>query len=239
MAFKTLEEFNESRYGGMFRLINDRDYADVIFLYQKYTDVLQGDTHYIKSDIYDGYVHCLGRSTGCPACAKNIKVQPKVFIPMYVISINDVMVGEIQYFDRTPSFEPQIRSDIFDRYSNPSEFIFRITRNGLPRDVNTKYNIMAIGNNAVKSYAEILADNNTSMPAHYEHVCKSVDAATLQSYLVGPVTNYSTPSELPNYNITPRVSVPVAAAPQVSMNLDNIDNSNTFEGLDDNEEVTF
>ena len=65
MAFKTAREYNEDRFGGLFLLRNDGDYADVIFLYRSLDDVLIADTHYIKSADYSGYVHCCGR--GCPA----------------------------------------------------------------------------------------------------------------------------------------------------------------------------
>ena len=34
MAFKTMEAYDEARYGGMFRLINDGDYKDVVIMYQ-------------------------------------------------------------------------------------------------------------------------------------------------------------------------------------------------------------
>ena len=58
MAFKSVEQFNDDRYHGLFRLVNDGDHADVIFLYQSIKDMLVAQAHYIKSADYSGYVHC-------------------------------------------------------------------------------------------------------------------------------------------------------------------------------------
>ena len=68
MAFKTVESYNEARFGGFFLLRNDGDFADVVFMYRNKDDVLVADTHYVKGSDYSGYVHCCGR--GCPACSK-------------------------------------------------------------------------------------------------------------------------------------------------------------------------
>mgnify|MGYP007065811507 CR=1 FL=1 len=81
MAFKSMKTYNDERYHGFFLLRNDGDFADVIFLYQNIEDVLVADVHYIKSAKKSGYVHCCGE--GCPACAKGIRVQTKLFIPVY------------------------------------------------------------------------------------------------------------------------------------------------------------
>ena len=61
-------------------------------------------------------------------------------------------------------FEPQLQNDVFSRYPNPSEYVFRIRRNGAAGDVNTTYSIIAIGKNDFKSYAQILAENNIRLP---------------------------------------------------------------------------
>ena len=88
MAFKKVNDYNQEKFGGLFLLRNNGDYADVIFMYRSVDDVLVADTHYIKSADYSGYVHCQGRN--CPACAKGIRVQTKLFIPMYNITDNEL-----------------------------------------------------------------------------------------------------------------------------------------------------
>lgn len=199
MAFKSVKNYNEERFGGFFLLRNDGDYADVIFLYEKVEDVLVADVHYIKSPEYSGYVHCCGR--GCPACGKGIRTQTKLFIPVYNIAAN-----EIQFFDRTMKFEPQLQQDVFSRYPNPSEFVFRITRNGAAGDVNTTYSIQAIGKNTQMPYAQILVQHNASMPESYNIICRDITDVEMKRMLdLGETANngYS-PNQEYNYNAVPR-----------------------------------
>lgn len=201
MAFKKVNDYNNDKFGGLFLLRNDGDSADVIFMYRSVDDVLVANTHYIKSAEYSGYVHCTDR--GCPACGRNIRIQTKLFIPMF-----NITAGELQFWDRTMRFENQLQQDVFAKYPNPSEFVFRITRNGAANDVNTTYSIMAIGRNTYMSYDDILAKKGVSYPEHYETVCKDVSPSTLTSMLnSGNVNsgNVSSGSTMPEYQATPRV----------------------------------
>lgn len=202
MAFKSVKSYNEERFGGYFLLRNDGDYADVIFLYQGVEDVLVADVHYIKSPEYSGYVHCCGR--GCPACAKGIRTQTKLFIPVY-----NIVANEIQFFDRTMKFEPQLQQDVFSKYPNPSEFVFRITRHGVAGDVNTTYSIQAIGKNTQMPYAQILAQNNASMPEYYNTICRDLTDVELKHLLDSgdAANNGYSPNQEYNYNAVPRGSV--------------------------------
>lgn len=198
MAFKTVNNYNESRYGNTFLLRNDGDYADVIFLYRNIDDVLVADTHYIKSNDYTGYVHCCGK--GCPACHKGIRVQTKLFIPMYNITDH-----EIQFWDRTMRFEPQLQNDVFRNFSNPSEYVFRITRHGVPHDVNTSYEILAIGTNTVKTYDQILSENDVKNPDYYNMICKEFSTLELQNMINSYSNNDSSKNDsLPDYQVKPR-----------------------------------
>lgn len=200
MGFKSAIEYNEERYGNLFTLPNDNDYADVVFLYQNIKDVLVADVHYIKSADYSGYVHCCGK--GCPACGKGIRVQNKLFIPLY--NINN---QKIEFFDRSTRFESQLMNDVFSRYPNPSEFVFRITRHGEAGSPDTRYEIKAVAKNSTMPYAKILADFNTSLPKHYEVICKDLTSSELSDLLnvsAGPA-----PTNEYNYIPTPRATGPV------------------------------
>jgi len=181
MAFKSVEQFNEDRYGNMFRLVNDKETADVVFLYQSMKDMLVADVHYIKSNdpTASGYVHCCGGNT-CPACGKGIRIQTKLFIPLY-----NIKKDAIEFWDRTMRFEPQFEKDVFQKFPNPSEYVFRVTRNGVPNDVNTYYTIEAVGKNSSPSmsFASILAKFNAKMPDYYENIVKTVDEAKLSQIL--------------------------------------------------------
>ena len=207
MAFKTVKSYNDEKYGGYFILRNDGDYADVVFLYQSVEDVLVADVHYIKSADYSGYAHCCGK--GCPACAKGIRTQTKLFIPVY-----NIQEGEIQYFDRTMRFEPQLQQDVFSRYPNPSEYVFRITRHGAAGSTDTTYEITAIGKNTFKPYAQILMEQHATMPEHYNTICRDVTASEMKAMLDSgdrPTNAYS-PNDAYSYDAVPRGSS--AAVPQ-------------------------
>lgn len=185
MGFKSMSEYNDAKYGNWFRLQNDGDYADVVFLYRSTADVMMADTHYIKSDMYSGYVTCCGK--GCPACGKAIRVQPKLFIPLYVMyasSANGIQ-GRIQFWDRTMRFQPQLLNDVFRGYPNPSEYVFRITRHGVAGDINTTYDIRAISNNADPntSYDAICSQFGARFPDYYNTICKEVDQFELSSMM--------------------------------------------------------
>lgn len=201
MAFKTVKSYNEEKFGGLFLLRNDGDHADVIFMYRDTEDVLVADTHYVKSSDYSGYVHCCGR--GCPACGKGIRVQTKLFIPVY--NITD---GELQFWDRTMRFEHQLNQDVFNKFPNPSEYVFRITRHGVAGDVNTTYEIVAIARNTLKSYSQILADNNATFPEYYSNICRDVNSTDLYTMLnsTSTATTSTNYSDIPSYQVTPRGS---------------------------------
>ena len=207
MAFKTVQTYNEEKFGGYFLLRNDGDYADVVFMYQGVEDVLVADVHYIKSADYSGYVHCCGK--GCPACAKGIRTQTKLFIPLYNIAAN-----EIQFFDRTMRFEPQLQQDVFSRYPNPSEYVFRITRHGAAGSVDTTYSIEAIGKNTFKPYAVILSEHNAKMPDYYSNICKEVLPTELKNMIESGERSSSgySPNEEYTYNATPRATASVSTA---------------------------
>lgn len=215
MAFKSVKQYNEERFGGLFMLRNDGDQADVIFLYRNQEDVLIGDTHYIKSPDYSGYVHCLGN--GCPACGKNIRIQTKLFIPLFNVTAN-----ELQFWDRSTQFENQLMKEVFEAYPCPVDYVFRITRHGAARDVNTYYTIQAVAKNTVKGFDQILSDAGTAFPDCFERVCKSVTGPSMRTMLTPAADgsgNYSassgaSESSLPSYQVTPRT--PRADIPESS-----------------------
>lgn len=231
MAFKSISKYNEERYGGMFLLRNDGDFADVIFLYTKVDDVLVADTHYIKSADYSGYVSCNGR--GCPACAKGIKVQTKLFIPLYNIDS-----GELQFFDRSVRFEPQLQNDVFKNFPNPSEYVFRITRHGAARDVNTTYSIVVVGKNTFLSYDDIMKKFNTKFPDYFYNVCKEYSTGELALMLnASSDTSNSTATDMPSYQITPRAARSVPDVPEPDLIIPTVnepsDEPEEYDSLDE------
>lgn len=197
MAFKKLNEYVEEKNGVFFTLPNDNDSADVIFLYRSTDDVLVADVHYISSKNYNGYAHCLGDN--CPACdyptktGRGIRRQSEIFIPLYNINKR-----KIEFWDRTTRFEQVLNESVFRNYPNPSEFVFRITRHGQPRDPGTRYEIRAISRNADYSYNQILADFNMTFPDSYSLACKELTYDQMYNYLHSDV-----PTDLPDYGYVP------------------------------------
>ena len=215
MAFKSIAQVKAEKYAGKFVLENDGDNAFVIFLYRNNQEMLAADAHYIKSAEYSGYVHCL--ENGCPACAKGLRVQTKLFVPMYVLAVNGNHVNEIQFWDRNMKFEPALSQAIFKNYANPSEYIFKITRMGEHGSKDTKYSI-AVANTNPTPFDKIMADNGAAYPAFYEGICKEVDKATMEKWLASAnVANATANQAVPEYTPTPRVAVPTPAATQLDV----------------------
>ena len=206
MGFKKLSEYNEERYGNKFILKDDGDSAEVIFLYRNYKDdVVVASSHYIKSADYSGYVFCNGK--GCPACAKGIRIQHKLFVPLYVIKRGKEVVesDQIEFFDRTIKFDAQLQRDVFHSYPNPSDFVFKIIRHGESNSIETNYEIRAIAQNTLKSYDEILETCHVTMPEGYEAIIKEVSNNEMYEMLNNaPNTDSDSDQSLPSYKITPR-----------------------------------
>lgn len=211
MAFKTVKSYNEEKFGDFFLLRNDKDSADVIFLYEGAEDVLVADVHYLKSSSYSGYAHCCG--AGCPACERGIRTQTKLFIPLY-----NLTTGKIEFFDRTMRFEPQLQQDVFSRYPNPSEYVFRIVRNGAAGSVDTTYSIVAVGKNTQFPYSAILAANNATMPEYYNNICRDLTVAEMRQMLNDSdrPSGYSPNEEYTGFGAVPRgtAAVPATEYPQ-------------------------
>lgn len=198
MAFKKFSNYLEQKQGKFFLLRDDGDYADVVFLYQNYDDMMVCDVHYLKTAGYSGYVECCSEEYGhCPACSygnNGIRKDSKLFIPLFNLSKNAV-----EFWDRNTSFENVINTYVFKNFPNPSEFVFRITRHGAARDRNTRYEITALGRNSNYPYEKILADYNMSFPEGYSEVCNSMTPEEMSSYL----NNGSNPNDLGDYTYTP------------------------------------
>ena len=223
MAFKKITDYNEERFGNFFLLRNDGDFADVVFLYKSFDDVLVADAHYVKSNDYTGYIHCCG--AGCPACAKGLRVQNKLFIPLYNIS-----AGEIQFFDRSIRFQNQLEREVFSKFANPSDYIFRIIRHGAAGSFETTYEIVVVGHINGTSYDKICADNNVTFPDYYSTVCKDLTVSEVSALFTASAmsTSASVSGDMPSYTVTPRP----AYEPEVDAELD-------ISDIDDDSEPVF
>lgn len=208
MAFKKFANYLEQKQGKFFVLRNDGDFADVVFLYKSYDDMMVVDAHYITSSTFSGYAECCMEEYGqCPACSygnRGIQKQSKLFIPLF-----NLTKGTLEFWDRNTTFETHFNESVFKPYPNPSEYVFRITRHGQARDRGTTYEITAIGNNPSYPMDKILADCNISFPEGYAEVCKSMTPAEMASTL----NNHGSQSDLTDYSYTP---VPRGASTQAA-----------------------
>jgi hypothetical protein len=208
MGFKSVNSAKAEKYAGKFVLENDGDSAEVIFLYRNSDDMLVADAHYVKTNEYSGYVHCC--EGGCPACAKGLRVQTKLFVPMFVLSINGQPVNEIQFWDRNMRFEPVLSQAIFKNFADPSLYVFCVTRKGVHGSKETTYDIVATAKNTVYPFDKIMSENGAVFPDYYEHICRDVDAPILSQWLAtANASNVASNTSLPEYVATPRASVNV------------------------------
>lgn len=206
MAFKSFSQYQEDKNGDFFVLPNDNDSADVVFLYQSADDVLVADVHYLSTSSYKGYVHCC--ETGCPACGygdNGIKVNHKIFIPLYNIQKN-----KIEFWDRSTFFEQVLQKYVFAPFPNPSEAIFRITRHGEAGSRDTTYEIVPVYKNSAMPYEKILKDFGLTFPDSYSIICKEMTPDEMRKALYS--TGAST-SELQDYGYTPVPRGAVADTP--------------------------
>ena len=169
--------------------------------------MLRADVHYLISDTYTGYVHCLG--VGCPVCARKkadgsmlIRKQNKFFIPVYNIYKDG---GVIEFWERyyNKGFELQFDKEVFNISPNPSECVFKITRKGGFNDQNTRYSFVAAGRNTIATYDQILAKFNAKMPDYYENVVKAFSASELTDMMQSSSAPSSV-SSMPEYIPMPR-----------------------------------
>ena len=136
------------KYGGQggagyFSLKNDKDVAQIRFLYNGVDDVEGYAVHQVEIDGKKRYVNCLRDynepKDKCPFCRKNMFTTAKLFIPIYNIDQDRVQVWE-----RGKKFISKI-SSICARYPNVVSHIFEIERNGKAGETTTTYEIYEVG----------------------------------------------------------------------------------------------
>ena len=206
MAFKSIKKIEEDKFSNLLRL-DDEKSINGVFLYKSVDDVLVAAAHYINSKDYHGYVHCC--ESGCPACKKGIRVQNKLFIPIFVpAQLNpDYEEDTVIFWDRNQTFyNKQLKKDVFDKYDNPTSIVFKITRHGEYRDINTTYSIIPKAN-FCSDIDEVLENLGVSLPEYYENIIRTVDAATLSDMLneaSGTEDDAFSPSQNYSYQAKPR-----------------------------------
>lgn len=130
---------------GYFSLSNDKDVAQVRFMYDTADDVEGYAVHQVEIDGRKRYVNCL-RDYGqplddCPFCKNRMPQFAKLFIPVYNLDQD-----KMQIWERGKKFFAKM-SSICSRYAtNGALFahIFEIERNGKKGDTSTTYEIYEV-----------------------------------------------------------------------------------------------
>ena len=140
---ETADKYGGQGGAGYFSLKNDKDVAQVRFMYDSIDDVEGYAVHEVTIDDKKRYVNCLREynepKDKCPFCAANKFTTAKLFIPIYNIDLDRVQVWE-----RGKKFISKI-SSICARYPNVVSHKFEIERNGQKGDTSTTYEIYEIG----------------------------------------------------------------------------------------------
>lgn len=128
--------------GGFFSLKNDGDVARVRFMYNSIDDVEGMSVHQVEIDGKKRYVDCLREYnepvSKCPFCAKGMRTQAKLFIPVY-----DVDDDKVKIWERGKKWFSKI-SGLCSRYPKLVEKEFEIERHGKPNSTDTTYEVFPV-----------------------------------------------------------------------------------------------
>ena len=138
-GINSAEHYGGQGGSGYFSLKNDKDVAEVRFLYNGVEDVTGYSVHEVTHNGKKRYVNCL-REYGdpmhkCPMCAAGNYVRVKYFIPLYLMDSGNTVVWE-----RGKEFGNKL-SSLCSRYPNLVTHRFEIERNGARGSKETTYEI--------------------------------------------------------------------------------------------------
>ena len=140
---ETAEHYGGNGGAGYFSLKNDKDVAQVRFMYNAIDDVEGYAVHQVEIDGKKRYVNCLREYNQpidtCPFCKARMFTTAKLFIPIY-----NVDEERVQIWERGKKFISKI-SSICARYPNVVSHIFEIERNGKKGETSTTYEIYETG----------------------------------------------------------------------------------------------
>lgn len=161
VAFADIEKFQASARG-FFKLENDRDTAQVRFLYKKIDDLDQDIfcVHRITVDGQPRYVNCLREGpndpvSDCRFCQENWSRGVRMFLQIAVATEFDKKTKEdtaweVKVWDRGPNFAKKIEG-VFSRVRGDiCGTMFEIERQGKKGDQQTDYGIFAVNTDGVE-----------------------------------------------------------------------------------------
>lgn len=134
-----MENYGGQTAGSFFMLKDDKDTAQVRFMYNGIDDIVGWAVHQVDIAGKQRYVACIRHYkqpiTDCPLCAEGYKIFAKFFLHLY-----DMETDEIKIWERGRMFESKI-SSLCTRYNPLVSTPVEIERNGKKGDINTTYEI--------------------------------------------------------------------------------------------------
>lgn len=161
VALSDIDKY-QSNSRGFFKLENDKDVAQVRFLYKTMEDVDQDVfcVHRIKVGDQDRYVNCLREGPNdpvddCPFCAAGWGRTVRLFLQLAEVTdfdkkTKDDIAWEPKVFDRGPNFAKKI-DGIFSRVKGDiCGTMFEIERQGKKGDQGTDYGVFSVNTDGLK-----------------------------------------------------------------------------------------
>jgi hypothetical protein len=135
------DSYGEKGVGDFFSLKNHGDVAQVRFMYRNMNEVIGVTIHEVQVDGRQTKVECLqnpGDGVGvCPLCDAGIKIQSRIYVPLFNLEVN-----EVQVWERGKTFMSKLAS-LCGRYAGAEQQLvstpFEIERVGVKGDQKTKY----------------------------------------------------------------------------------------------------
>lgn len=153
--FNQVDEYLSERNPIKFlKLVDDGWYATVRFMYGPGETVQAYPIHNVKTNNGQSDIFCL-RGLGqpidsCPLCAAGNRVSVVCIVPLYVMSITEIMNGvpntkqinEVRFFRRGTTFKSAVNSVMRQAQGTPLvNNVFNLVRNGKAQDTDTTYTV--------------------------------------------------------------------------------------------------
>lgn len=169
MAKVSIDEARKaSTNGNFFSLKNDKEEANVRFLYSSTKDVDIYSVHEIKIGDRRRLVDCLkdpsNPDSHCPFCDAGIKKQQKVFLLLLDENTDEVKLWERTFLGYERNILPILEHVSSDEIVGTR---FTIIRNGKPGDMKTTYTLMVSGVDETQ-----MADFKGELPATDSSILK-------------------------------------------------------------------
>ena len=141
-----IEHYGGQGGTGYFSLKDDKDTAQVRFMYDRIDDIEGYSVHKVSVDGKDRYVNCLREYNDpvdvCPFCKNRMYVTAKLFVPVY-----NEDTRRVQIWERGKKFYGKLSSILSRTVKNNNSvasYLFEIERNGKKGDTSTTYEIYAV-----------------------------------------------------------------------------------------------